>query len=111
MVVPCEFEQARMEADEISLPFEHGRLEVVVEQRARHAAERVEGADVAPHEAFESLIEGESRVHGARPAKDHDEARERPLGVADDDGPEAAPVDLTLRDPLIFLGSSSDMRS
>ncbi len=85
-----------MEADEVALPLEHGRLEVVVEQRARHAAERIEGAHVAPDEALQGLVEGEVREHGARPAEHHHEARQRPLGLADDDGSEAPPVDLGL---------------
>ncbi len=96
VVVARQLEQAWMEADGIALPLQHSRLEVVVEQSARHAAEPLEGAHMAADEALQGLVEGEAREHGARPAQHHDEARQRPLGLADEDGSEAPPVDLGL---------------
>ena len=51
MIVRCECEQRGMKANRVPAPLEHGALEVVVEEHARHAAEEVEGQGVAAEES------------------------------------------------------------
>ena len=68
--------------------------EVVVDEVAGDAAERVEGVDVSPEEALERLVEGEQRGQRARVAEDHDESGDRAGALSDADLAERAPVDL-----------------
>src|SRR5580658_10137180 len=65
VVVARQLEQAGMKVNEVPLPLEDSRLEVVIEKRPRHATEGDEGAHVALDEALQGLVEGEVREHGA----------------------------------------------
>ncbi len=85
-----------MEPDVIAGALEDDTLEIVVEDLARHAAERLEGEDVAAHETLERLVEREPRVDRTRPRKHHHEAGQAPLRRADLDLAEVSPVDLRL---------------
>ena len=75
---------------------EDGAPEVVVDEGAGDAAQRVEGLDVSAEEALEGLVEGEERGEGARVAEDHDETGDGAGAVSDADLAEGAPVDLRL---------------
>ena len=94
--MPGELEHARVVLHVLAVAIEHDALEIVVEQRARHAAERLEGAAVAMHEALEPLIEREAGVHRARPAEHQHEAAQGATRLADLHTAEARPVDLAL---------------
>jgi hypothetical protein len=59
VVVRDELDQARVKVHGATLSLEHRRLEVVVQDHARHSAEEVETADVAAKEALLGLIEEE----------------------------------------------------
>ncbi len=98
-----------MEPDVIAGALEDDTLEIVVEDLARHAAERLEGEDVAAHETLERLVEREPRVDRTRPRQHHHEARQRALRRVDLDLAEVSPIDLRLlagqgREPQERLG-------
>ena len=59
-VVRGEREQRRVEADGVALAFEHGALEVVVEQHSADAVERSEGLHVTAQEAVHAGVEEEA---------------------------------------------------
>ena len=83
-----------MELDGGAAAVEHGAAQVVVDEVAGDAAERVEGVDVSPQEALQRLVEGERRGDRARVAEDHDEAGDGAGALSDADLAERAPVDL-----------------
>jgi hypothetical protein len=96
VVVPSEFQDARVKADVLTYTFEHHTFEVVVEQDARHAAQGLERFHVTAHKALECLVEREARVHRAAVAEHHHEARQCALGRADSHLAEARPIHLPL---------------
>ena len=96
MVVAGELEQAGVKLHGGAAAVEHGAAQVVVDEVAGDAAERVEGVDVSAEEALEGLVEGEERGEGARVAEDHDESGDGARAVSDADLAEGAPVDLCL---------------
>ena len=63
-----------MKSNELSLALEHGALEIVVQDGARHAAEGRERVEVAAEKALGGLIEVEAREERARPRQHHHEA-------------------------------------
>jgi hypothetical protein len=85
-----------MESDVVADALEDDALEVVVEEIPRYPAEGGEGLDVAPDEALQRLVEREAGEDGAAVRQHHHEAGQGPLGVADGDLAEVAPVDLGL---------------
>src|SRR5690606_15891266 len=91
-----EVEDARMELDVVADALEDDALEIVVEDLARYAAERLEGEPMAAQERLERRVEHEPRVHRARPRQHEQEAPQGSLGGADLDLAEVAPVDLRL---------------
>jgi hypothetical protein len=54
-----------MEPNDLALALEHGALEIVVEDGARHAAEGRERSEVAVEEALGGLIQVEAREERA----------------------------------------------
>ena len=56
-----------MEADVIADALEYDTLQVVVEQRPRHAAERLEREHVPAQKALQRLVEREAGEHRAGP--------------------------------------------
>src|SRR6266545_2693300 len=96
VIVPGQLEQARMEADVIADSLQDDALEIVVQEGPRHPAERGEGFDVAPQETLQRLIQGEARVHGARPREHKDEAGQYAPAAAAGKRAEVSPVDLGL---------------
>ena len=85
-----------MEANELPLTLEDRALQIVVEDRARHPAERVECGEVATEEALGGLVEVEAGEEGAAPRQHHEEARQSALGATYHDRAEGRPVDLGL---------------
>ena len=85
-----------MEADRIAAPFQHGTLQIVVEQDARHAVPGGEGADVAAQEVLHPGIEEEAQEDLPRVAQHHDERHQRTPCAADLQMTEVPPVDLRL---------------
>ena len=55
-----EHRQRRVEADGVALAFEHGALEVDIEQHPGHA---VEGLDVPAQEAVHAGVQEEAQEH------------------------------------------------
>lgn len=94
MVVAGELEQPRVKPDRGALAFEHRTLEIVVDQGAAAAADRVERLDMAAQKTLQGLIEREDRPHGPRVQQHHHETRQRAGAVADLHGAEAAPINL-----------------
>ena len=85
-----------MKANDVADALEDGGLQVVVEQGARHAAERGERGEVAPRGSSRASGRGEAGEERARPRQHHDEAGQGPSCRADGDRAEAGPVDLGL---------------
>jgi hypothetical protein len=94
--VAGKLEKAWVEADHIPDALEHDGLQIVVKKAARNPFERDEGGVMAAEKALDGLIEHEAGEERPRERKRHHEARQPPARVADGDGTEAAPVDLTL---------------
>ena len=89
-------EQRGMETDGIALAFEHGALQVVVEQNPGNATEGGKGPGVAGQEAGHARIQEEAQVNLARVGEHHHEGHQGPAGTPDDQVPEVCPVDLCL---------------
>src|SRR5262249_38068144 len=68
-----------MEADGIALPFQHGALEIVVEQDTRASIEGLERRDMAAQEVLHARIEEEAQEYLARPTQHHDEGHQWPV--------------------------------
>jgi len=75
-IVSREGEQCRVEADGIALTFQHGALEIVVEQDTRTSIEGLERRDMTTQEALHARIEEEAQEYLARPAQHHDESHQ-----------------------------------
>src|ERR1035441_10875800 len=58
-------EKARMESNQIALVFGDGRSQIVVNQVARNATQRLKRMNMAAHECFEALTVRELDVHHA----------------------------------------------
>src|SRR4051794_22558873 len=58
-VVPGEAQQRWMEADRITMPFQHGTLQIVVEQDARNTTKHLERLGMAAQEVLHASIEAE----------------------------------------------------
>src|SRR5207245_3075896 len=58
-------EEARMKAHQIAFVFGHGRGQVVVNQVARNATQRLKCMNMTAHECFEALAVRELDVHHA----------------------------------------------
>jgi hypothetical protein len=67
VVVAGEEEHGLVESDVIAGPLEDDALQVVVEDRPRHAAQRGERLDMATQERLQRLVEGEPGEHRPRP--------------------------------------------
>ena len=89
-------QQRRVEADGVAHAFDHGALEVVVQQYPRHAAEGDEGQGVAAQEAVHAGVQEEAQEDHAAVTEHHHEAHERSPSAADLQVAEVAPVDLRL---------------
>ena len=97
MIVPGEFEQARMKANGTPLTFEHRAAKVVVDQGPCHARKQaMKGVDVAAQKTLERLIQGEERGQRPRVRQDHHKAGQRASAVANPDRPKGAPINLRL---------------
>jgi hypothetical protein len=70
-MVGGERQQRRVEADGVALAFEHGALEVVVEQHPGDAAEGLEGFYVSAQEAVHAGVHEEAQEYLARVAELH----------------------------------------
>ncbi|SOZ40668.1 hypothetical protein CBM2606_P360004 [Cupriavidus taiwanensis] len=95
-VMRREREQRRMETDRISLAFQNGALQVVVEQDPGQAGPSLEGAGMAGQEAIHARIEEESQIDLPRPRQHHHEGHQRPARAADLQMAEVSPVNLPL---------------
>ena len=71
-------------------------LVIATPATAGHAREEFEGTAVHATEGFHLLVEGEIDEESARPGQDHGKDGERPLGAANAEVAEAAPVHLGL---------------
>ena len=94
VVMAGELEQAGMKLHGGTAAVEHGAAEVVVDQVAGGASQRLEGVDVPPQEALQCLVVGEQRGQSARVAEDHDESGNCACALSDANLAEGAPVDL-----------------
>ncbi len=73
---------------------EYGAAEIVVDEVAGTASQRLEGVDVSSEEALQRLVVSEQRGQRPRVAQDHDESGHRACALSDADLAEGAPVDL-----------------
>ena len=71
VVVAGEVEQAGMKLDGGAAAVEHGAAQVVVDQVAGTASQRLEGVDVSSEEALQRLVVSEQRGQRPRVAEDH----------------------------------------
>jgi hypothetical protein len=95
-VVPGKVQQRGMEADRVAAPFQHGALEVVIQENARHPTPGGEGADMAAQKILHAGVEEKPQKDLARVAEHDDERHQRPAGAADLQMAEMPPVDLRL---------------
>src|SRR5262249_40020331 len=65
VVVTGQFEQLGVETVEIAIALEDSALKIVVEDRARGAAERLKGKHMASKKTLEPLVEKEAGEDGA----------------------------------------------
>src|SRR6266536_1536380 len=96
VVVRAQLDEARVEVNGAALPLQHGRLEVVVEDHARHAGEEVEGGHVAAEEVLLALVEEKLEEEGPGEGERHHETRQSALGAPDGHLSEVGPVHLRL---------------
>ncbi len=111
-VMGGEGEQCWMEADRFALAFEHGALEVVVQQHLGAAAEGGKRGGVPREEARHAGVEIKAQEDGARVAEHHDEGHQRAARAADLQMTEVRPVDLGLlagqrAQPQVGLGGTA----
>src|SRR5712691_1917210 len=86
-------EEARMKANQIAFVFGYGRGQVVVDQVARNAAQRLKRVNMAAHECFEALAVRELDIHHASVTFHQRESVELALIAAVVEGAEMPPVD------------------
>src|SRR6202041_585081 len=96
VVVGAQFEQAGIEKNLAAAPFQHGGLEVVVENRARLAVPELKGMYMTAQKVLHRLVEKELQIQGARIGQRHHEAGQGPAGPAHHNVTEVRPVDLRL---------------
>src|SRR5271166_716666 len=85
-----------MKQDPIAAAFQHGALQVVVEDHARLAGPSFERMHVSAQKALHRLIEEELQIQGPRIGKRHDEAGQGALGAAHHYVAEVCPIHLRL---------------
>ena len=96
VVMAAQFQEPRVEADGLPLPFEDRTFQVVVRHDPGHPMEGGKGFDMAAEKTLERLVECEHGVQGPRPAEHEDEGRQPPGGAPHPHGPEAPPIGLPL---------------
>jgi hypothetical protein len=94
--VRSQVEERRVESDRAPSALQHRAFDVVIEQDARNAAEKVECFDMAAQEAGHGGAEIEAQEDLARPAQHHDEGEKGPTGLTDRHLAEVPPIDLPL---------------
>lgn len=82
--------------DLVAAAFQHGALEIVVQNDPGRSGPILESTHVAAQEVFRGLVEEEFQIQRARPGQGHDEAGELPPGAPHHDGTETGPIDLCL---------------
>src|SRR6266566_357742 len=87
-------EEARMKAHQIAFVFGHGRGQVVVNQVARNATQRLKCMNMTAHECFEALAVRELDVHHAAFTLHQREGVQLALVAGVVEGAEVPPVDL-----------------
>jgi hypothetical protein len=102
--------EARMKANQIPFVFGDGRGQVVVDQVACHAAQRLKRVNVAPQEGFEALAVRELDVHHAAVAFHQREGVQLALVAGVVEGAEVPPVDLEAITGLGFHANVSAAR-
>lgn len=96
MIMASEGEQVVVEDDRVADPRDDRRLEVVVEDDPRDAAERLEGVLMMAQEGARRHLEAEAEHHLPRPLQHEREGRELPPRTVHLDLAEVGPVDLRL---------------
>ena len=96
MVVGSELEQLGIEANDVTVPLEHGAFQIVVEQDPRHAAEEPESVHMSAQEERHRRSKEEAEEDLPREAEHHHERPQNALGAADLKLSEVRPVDLRL---------------
>ena len=96
VIVRAQLDQAGMEQNLIAAPFQHGALEIVVENHARLAGPGFKRMHVAAQEVLHRLIEEELQIQSARIGQRHHEAGQGALGAAHHHVAEVRPIDLPL---------------
>src|SRR5664279_3553880 len=87
-------EKARMKSNQIAFVFGDGRGQIVVNQVARNAAQRLKRMNMAAHECFEALTVRELDVHHAAVAFHQREGVQLALVAGVVEYAKVSPVDL-----------------
>ena|SRR6516162_2806218 len=85
-----------MEADCVTLPFQHHALQIVVEQDTWITVPGAEGGDMATQKVLHPGIGEEAQENLARVAEHHDECHQRTPRAADLKMSKMSPIDLSL---------------
>ena len=104
-----EGDQGRVEADGVVAAFQHGALEIIIQENPGDSGPGFKGLDMTGQERLHSRVQEEAQEDPARGTQDHDESHQRPSGAADLEMPEVTPVDLGLfagkrAQPQVSLG-------
>ena len=91
-----ELKQRGMKADRITLAFEHGTFQVVVEYDPGQPLPELERRLMAAQEVGHLRIEEEAQEDRPREAQHHDEGHQGALGLANGELSEVSPVHLGL---------------
>ena len=93
-VVRRQRQQGGMEPDRIIPTFQHGGLQIVVQQHPWHRTPGIKGGDMTAQKALHALIEVEAQKDAAAEAEHHHEGHQRSSGTANLNITKVTPVDL-----------------
>ena len=100
-------QQGRIEADDIALAFQHRTLEIVVQRHPCAATPSGKCLDVTAQEVLQMGAHVKAQDDLPRPGQHRNEAHQGPLGAADFDVAEMAPVNFHL---LARQGTQAQIR-
>jgi hypothetical protein len=96
MVMRRECQHCGVETDGLSLAFEHGALQVIVQSDPGNRAPGFKGLNVATQEVLHVCAQEETQEDASGPRQDHNESHEWALCLSDLDVTKVSPIALTL---------------
>jgi hypothetical protein len=108
-IVRGKRQQRRVEANGVTLAFQHRAFKIIVQLNTRTALPCCESSDMSAQEALQARVKEEAQEDLTRVAQHHDKGHQRPAGATDGEMAEVAPVHLGLladeaAQPQIGLG-------